>query len=261
MGRSSMEEAPFRFDGRTAVITGAAGAIGRATAVVFARQGARVVLIDRNEAGLLRTLSQVEAVGGLGRAVVGDLRDPEAIDRVATEVRAAVLAIDVLAHVAGIGWTGRLGERPLAAWDEVLAVNLRAPYRLTEALLPAFSDGSAVVMVASTRALMSEPHTEPYSAAKGGLVALTHALAITLGPRIRVNVVSPGWIDPADWADDPDPAARPSPEDHAWHPVGRVGRPEDVAYAILFLASREAGFITGAHLIVDGGMTRKMVYL
>jgi NAD(P)-dependent dehydrogenase (short-subunit alcohol dehydrogenase family) len=112
----------------------------------------------------------------------------------------------------------------------------------------------AIVNIASTRALQSEPNTEAYSASKGGLVALTHALAISLGPRVRVNCVSPGWIETRE-------SARHSRAEHAQHPVGRIGRPEDVAEIVAFLLSDAAGFITGQNFIVDGGMTRKMIYV
>jgi len=118
-----------------------------------------------------------------------------------------------------------------------------------------------VVNIASTRALQSEPHTEAYAASKGGLVALTHALAVSLGPAVRVNCISPGWIDTSAWQ--PRGQERTSalrPEDHAQHPAGRVGRPEDVAILCAYLVSDAAGFVTGQNFVIDGGMTRKMIY-
>ena len=125
--------------------------------------------------------------------------------------------------------------------------------------------GGAIINIASTRALMSEPDTFAYSASKGGLLALTHSLAISLGPIIRVNAISPGWIDTSGWrrGEAGQAPAREAlrPIDHAQHPAGRVGRPEDVAWACTFLASDLAGFITGQNLIVDGGMTVKMIYV
>jgi hypothetical protein len=135
----------------------------------------------------------------------------------------------------------------------VIGTNLTSTFllvRAAEAMLRA-ARGS-VVTIASTRAHMSEPHTEAYAASKGGLVALTHALAISLGPDVRVNCISPGWIltkgDP------------PRPEDHAFHPAGRVGTADDIAAMAAFLVGPESGFVTGAEFIVDGGVTRKMIY-
>jgi hypothetical protein len=142
----------------------------------------------------------------------------------------------------------------LADWQRVLATNLTSAFllvRATEDLLRA--SRGAVVTIASTRARMSEPDTESYSASKGGLVALTHALAVSLGPEVRVNCVSPGWIDTRGEA--------LRPEDHAQHPAGRVGRPEDVAALVAWLVGPESGFVTGAEFVIDGGMTRKMIYV
>ena len=145
-----------------------------------------------------------------------------------------------------------IGALTLAEWSAVMATNLTATFllvRAAEGLLRA-ARGS-VVTIASTRAHMSEPNTESYSASKGGLVALTHALAVSLGPEVRANVVSPGWIDVRG---EPLSAA-----DHAQHPAGRVGRPEDVAAAVSWLVGAESGFVTGAEFVIDGGMTRKMI--
>jgi NAD(P)-dependent dehydrogenase (short-subunit alcohol dehydrogenase family) len=146
-----------------------------------------------------------------------------------------------------------IADLTLAEWSAVLATNLTSTFLLVRAAekLLAASRG-AVITIASTRASMSERDTESYSASKGGLVALTHALAISLGPDIRVNCVSPGWINSREDALDP--------ADHAQHPAGRVGTPEDVAALVSYLVGPEAGFITGAEFTIDGGMTRKMIY-
>jgi NAD(P)-dependent dehydrogenase (short-subunit alcohol dehydrogenase family) len=143
----------------------------------------------------------------------------------------------------------------LAEWHRVIDTNLTATFLLARAAETALRKAhGAVVTIASTRAKMSEPNTESYSASKGGLVALTHALAISLGPDVRVNCVSPGWIETNDY-----PALRH--KDHAQHPGGRVGKPQDVAEIVAFLLDAErSGFVTGANFTIDGGMTRKMIY-
>jgi NAD(P)-dependent dehydrogenase (short-subunit alcohol dehydrogenase family) len=150
----------------------------------------------------------------------------------------------------------------LADWNRRLAVNLTGPFLMAKHCVPHLRrTRGAIVNIASTRALQSEPDTESYAASKGGLVALTHALAISLGPRIRVNCVSPGWIEVGDRkkASRRKPA-RLSRKDHDQHPAGRVGRPEDVAELVLYLLSADAGFVTGQNFVIDGGMTRKMIY-
>lgn len=151
----------------------------------------------------------------------------------------------------------------LEAWNRVLAVNLTGAFLCVKHAAPHLRQTrGAVVDIASTRALQSEPHTEAYSASKGGLLALTHALAISLGPAVRVNAISPGWIEVSNWKKSGrrrPPTLRPV--EHAQHPAGRVGTPEDIATMAAFLLSEVSGFITGQNFIVDGGMTRKMIYV
>ena len=147
-------------------------------------------------------------------------------------------------------------------WDRVLNVNLKSIYLMVHFCLPYILPGSVIINMASTRAFMSESNTEAYSASKGGVISLTHSLAISLAPKkVRVNSISPGWIETRDWKKE---SQREKPIlttiDHQQHPAGRVGVPEDIAHACLFLSSSEASFITGANLIVDGGMTIKMIY-
>ncbi len=156
-----------------------------------------------------------------------------------------------------------LAKLRLEEWNRVLSVNLTGAVLCAKHSAPhlAKSRGS-IVNIASTRALMSEPDTFAYSASKGGVVALTHSLALSLGPEVRVNCISPGWIDVSEWKKGrARRAAKLSAMDHNQHPSGRVGRPEDIASLAAYLISPEAGFITGANFVVDGGMTRKMVYL
>jgi NAD(P)-dependent dehydrogenase (short-subunit alcohol dehydrogenase family) len=161
--------------------------------------------------------------------------------------------LDALICNAGVMVRKPIADLTLAEWTRVLTTNLTSIFllvRATEDLLRAAH--GAIVTVASTRARMSEPDTESYSATKGGIVALTHALAVSLGPAVRANCVSPGWIDVR--------GEQLRPVDHEQHPAGRVGKPEDIAALVAWLVGPESGFVTGAEFVVDGGMTRKMIY-
>ncbi len=227
-----------------ALVTGGARGIGRAIATRLARDGFRVVVADADPAG---------APPAGGRYVACDVGDESAVTALIAGVAATEGRLDVLVCNAGINIRKKLAQLSLAEWSRVLGVNLTSSFllvRAAETLLRAAK--GAVVTIASTRAHMSEPDTEAYAASKGGLVALTHALAVSLAPEVRVNCISPGWIFTK--------GAAPRPEDHAFHPAGRVGTAEDIAALAAFLAGRESGFITGAEFIVDGGVTRKMIY-
>lgn len=164
---------------------------------------------------------------------------------------------------AGISRNKPLRELSLEEWNTVLGVNLSGPFLLVKHASPYLEAAQGVVInICSTRALMSEPHTEAYSASKGGLLTLTHALAMSLGPRVRVNAISPGWIEvsafkKASARKDP----RLSQADHAQHPAGRVGEPSDIARMVLFLLDPANSFITGQNFVIDGGMTKKMIYV
>lgn len=219
-----------------AVVTGGAQGIGRAIVDRIRSEGGTAIVVDERPGG-----------------IQADLADPEDVKRACREIVAGHPKVDLLVNNAGIGgrWVP-LAEQRLEDWDRVIGTNLRAAYLMTKGLLATLS-GGCVINVASTRALMSEPNTEAYAASKGGLVALTHSLAVSLGPHgVRVNCLSPGWIETGDYA-------ALSPEAHAQHPAGRVGRPEDVADAALYLAKAE--FVTGANFVIDGGMVRKMSYV
>lgn len=164
--------------------------------------------------------------------------------------------IDALINNAGILPTTRLPieQLSLEQWDEMIGVNLTGAFLCSKHAVPHLrKQKGSIINIASTRALQSEPNTEPYGASKGGLVALTHALAISLGPEIRVNCISPGWIHT-------NQRESLKKTDHSQHPVGRVGMPQDIAAMVSFLISEHAGFITGQNFIVDGGMTKKMIY-
>ena len=169
--------------------------------------------------------------------------------------------LDALVNNAGIGITKPVTELSLAEWQQVIGTNLTGAFLCAKHAAPFLKEeGGAIVNIASTRALMSEADTEAYAASKGGLLALTHALAVSLGPAVRVNAVSPGWIEVSDWQKGEQETPEHSEEDKAQHPVGRVGRPEDVAALVHFLLGEESGFITGQNFLVDGGMTKKMIY-
>jgi len=237
-----------------ALITGAAHGIGRAIAQRLLDDGFRVGVVDLPGSGLKRSYAgQTRRVA----LIEGNVADEETARRAVSTVTDKFGRLDGLVSNAGIMVRKPLRALTLADWRKVLDTNLTATYLFARAAEKALrASGGAIVTIASTRALMSEPNTESYSASKGGLVALTHALAISLGPDVRVNCVSPGWI--AVRREEEEKLRR---KDHLQHPAGRVGRPQDVAEIVAFLLDGErAGFITGANFVVDGGMTRKMIY-
>ena len=226
-----------------ALVTGGAHGIGAGIATLLAANGWRVVTADLKP-----------APGAPGRHVVADVAEEAAVAALAEGIGTQEGWLDALVCNAGIMIRKPVEELSLAEWQKVLGTNLTSAFLLSKACAPLLrqSGRGAIVCIASTRAHMSEPDTEAYAATKGGLVALTHALAVSLGPTIRVNCVSPGWIDVAGEA--------LRPEDHAQHPAGRVGQPRDIAALVAWLIGPEAGFVTGAEFISDGGMTRKMIY-
>lgn len=225
-------------------MTGGARGIGRAIALALAARGYRVAIADIDPAGRKLPLPFL-------RCDVASERQVRAC------VRAALRRfgrLDALVNDAGIAspHAAPAEKLPLADWNRLIGVNLTGPFLMAKHAAPHLRAArGAIVNIASTRALQSEPDTEAYAASKGGLVALTHALAMSLGPGVRVNCVSPGWIA----------HAKVRKKDHAQHPVGRVGRDEDVAELVAYLLSEAAGFVTGQNFVIDGGMTKKMIYL
>ncbi|HIB65338.1 MAG TPA: SDR family oxidoreductase [Phycisphaerales bacterium] len=222
-----------------ALITGSSHGIGQFLSQRLESEGWQVVKVDRQE--------------GPPETLLYDLSHPDQCQELIAEIKQRVDHLDLLVNNAAVMKRESPEELTLNDWQFVLHTNLTAPFLLTRGLAPWLRKGRGrVINMTSTRAHMSEPNTESYSATKGGLLALTHAMAISLGPKIKVNAVSPGWIDVAE--------EELRDIDHQQHPAGRVGRPQDIASLISYLASPEADFITGSEFIIDGGMTRKMIY-
>ena len=252
-------EAASASNGRVALVTGAARGIGLGIAAWLITEGWQVVLADVDRA---RGLRVTEALGENALFVGMDVASEEQVAAGVAEVIGRFGRLNALVCNAAVAdpRNTTLESLSLAHWNRVLAVNLNGPMLLAKHCAPYLrAHCGSIVNLTSTRARQSEPDTEAYAASKGGLLALTHALAISLGPEIRVNAVSPGWIDVRD------PSVRRaeplSEADHAQHPAGRVGNVEDVAAMVAWLLSRNAGFITAQEFVVDGGMTRKMVYV
>jgi NAD(P)-dependent dehydrogenase (short-subunit alcohol dehydrogenase family) len=235
-----------------ALVTGGAKGIGRAVAHHLLGTGWRIGIIDLPGSGLQR------AFPPRSRKVIaieGDIRNQRTISDAVAALLRRFDRLDAVVSNAGIMIRKPLRRLTLAEWHRVIDTNLTATFLLARAAeKPLRKARGAIVTIASTRALMSEPDTESYSATKGGLVALSHALAGSLGPDVRVNCVSPGWI-----ATERHGVLRR--KDHIQHPAGRVGKPEDIAEIVAWLLdAKRSGFVTGANFVVDGGMTRKMIY-
>jgi NAD(P)-dependent dehydrogenase (short-subunit alcohol dehydrogenase family) len=249
---------------KAVAITGGAQGIGRGIAFAFADAGYAVSIADPDEDAGREALSKVLERGAKAIFTRTDVAREDDIRRWIDETVRALGCPDVLINNAGISRNKPFLELAADDFDRVIAVNLRGTFLCSQHAARHMVErgkGGAIINIASTRAFMSEPGTEAYTASKGGIIALTHGMAISLGPHgIRVNSVSPGWIETRDWQYAPR-ATTPvhSERDRLQHPVGRVGKPEDIAQACLFLAEH-AGFMTGQNITLDGGMTVKMIY-
>lgn len=247
---------------KTVIITGGAQGIGRGLVRAFLNEGWNVSAADIDgEAGLeLVELMKEDKRLSFFKC---DVSAPSETDKLASETAKKYGAINAVVNNAGIGINKSISELSIEEWNRVLSVNLTSVFLLAKfsRIYLEKSKGS-IVNIASTRALMSEQNTEAYSASKGGIVALTHALSVSLGPLIRVNCISPGWIEVSDFKkkkDFKEPVH--SDADKNQHPAGRVGVPSDIAQLALYLVSDKAGFITGQNFVVDGGMTKRMIYV
>ena len=223
------------FQDKVVVITGGAHGIGKAIAESFAKEGAKVAVIDQTE----------------GPHYVGDISRKEILEAFAAEVLDMFGHVDVLINNAPPLMKG-LAECSYEEFQQALSVGVTAPFYLTKLFQEHLGKGASVINISSSRDRMSQPQTESYTAAKGGIAALTHAMAVSLAGKARVNSISPGWID-TDYT-------VYEGADAVQQPAGRVGNPMDIAHMVLFLCSEKAGFITGENICIDGGMTRQMIY-
>ena len=255
---------------KTVAITGGGAGIGRGIAWHFARAGYAVSITDCDPVAGKESLQVMREAGAEAIFVPGDVAKPADVNRWLARTKAKLGCPDILVNNAGTEIRKDVLKLTIAEFDRVIAVNLRGTFLCSQAVAkmmarrggPKDKERGCIINIASTRAFMSEAGTEGYTASKGGIVALTHGMAISLAKyRIRVNSISPGWIEVSDWQK----AARAraphhSKADREQHPVGRVGTPEDVAKACRFIAE-DAGFMTGQHITLDGGMTVKMIYV
>ena len=223
------------FAGKVAVITGGAHGIGKAIAEAFRAEGAAVEIIDIAP----------------GEHYVGDISKKETLEAFTQTVLGKHGRIDFLINNALPLMKG-IGDCTYEEFTYALSVGVTAPFYLSKLFAPHFATGGVIINISSSRDRMSQPQTESYTAAKGGIAALTHALAVSLAGRVRVNSISPGWIDTA--------YRTYEGPDATQQPAGRVGNPMDIAHMVLFLCSDKAGFITGENICIDGGMTRQMIY-
>ncbi len=225
----------MKFKNKVVVITGGANGIGKCIAEQFRKNGAFVYVIDNAD----------------GKHFVGDIASKITLEQFADSVLLHHEKIDCLINNAPPMMKG-IDNCSYEEFQQALAVGVSAPFYLAKLFAPHFNTGGSIINISSSRDRMSQPQTESYTAAKGGLAALTHALAVSLSGKVRVNSISPGWIDTAYTVYDGADAVQ--------QPAGRVGNPLDIANMVLFLCSDKAGFITGENICIDGGMTRQMIY-
>lgn len=223
------------FEDKVAVVTGGASGIGKTIVERFKSLSAKVAIIDIKD----------------NPYFVGDLKDKKVIETFVAKVISDFGKVDFLINNAKPATFG-INDATYEQFEHALAVGVTAPFYLAKLFNPYFSKGASIINISSTRVYQSQPNTESYTAAKGGISALTHALAVSLAGRVRVNSISPGWIDTTNTTFEE--------FDTIQHPAGRVGKPKDIAEMVVFLCSEKAGFITGENITIDGGMTKQMIY-
>ncbi|SET33543.1 hypothetical protein SAMN05660297_02066 [Natronincola peptidivorans] len=246
----------MRFEKKVVLVTGAANGIGKIIAAAYGKAGARVVMADIDEENGRNLEKQYQGLKYDARFYRINLANTIEITEMMDYIINHYGRLDILINNAGISKFKSLYDLTIDEWDEIINVNLRSHFVTAKEFAKHMKDigGGKIINIASTRHLMSEPNAEAYAASKGGIVSLTHALAVSLSKdNIKVNAISPGWIETGDYK-----GLREV--DHAQHPAQRVGKPEDIARACLFLTDDENDFINGENLVVDGGMTKKMIY-
>jgi NAD(P)-dependent dehydrogenase (short-subunit alcohol dehydrogenase family) len=240
---------------RVVVVTGGSNGIGKGVSKAFAEQGDHVIIADQAKDSSL--ITEIEALGGKVMFFKTDVRDPNAIRELFQIIDQTLGRVDVLINNAGVSRFTPFEDLSVEIWDDVINTNLRGTMLCAQAasrLMKQKEIKGAIVNIASTRAIMSEPNSEAYAATKAGILGLTHALAASLSEaRITVNAISPGWIETKNYGE-------LRPIDHDQHFSKRVGTPDDIARACLYLTDPKNNFVTGINLVVDGGMTRKMIY-
>ncbi|MBE6836878.1 MAG: SDR family oxidoreductase [Ruminococcus sp.] len=225
----------YQFENKVVVVTGGAHGIGKCICEEFQKQGAKVCTIDLNDNFYFK----------------GDIADKKTLETFSEKVISDYGHVDYLINNATPLSKG-ISSATYEDFEYALKVGVTAPFYLAKLFKPCFSEGGVIINISSSRDRMSQPETESYTAAKGGIASLTHALAISLSGKVRVNSISPGWIDTF--------GNEYTGSDGIQQPVGRVGKPEDIANMVMFLCSDKAGFITGENICIDGGMTKQMIY-
>lgn len=245
------------FLNKTVIVTGAGQGIGKGIALLYAEKGANVVIADIDEIAGSKTVDVIKEKEGNALFVKTDVKVEDDIIRLMEIANLTFGQIDILINNAGKSVFKSPYELSIEEWDDIINTNLRSVFlasREAAKYMRNNKEGGSIVNIASTRAIMSEPNSEAYAATKGGIVALTHALAASFSAdRITVNAISPGWIETGDYF-------KLRKIDHEQHLSKRVGRPDDIARACLYLTAKENDFVTGINLVMDGGMTRKMIY-
>jgi NAD(P)-dependent dehydrogenase (short-subunit alcohol dehydrogenase family) len=246
----------MNYKGKVVIVTGAGRGIGKAIARTYASEGAKVVIAEADNVTGTETEKGILSEGGTAHFILTDVTDPDNIEDLVRKTVEHFGTVDILINNAGISEWKSPYDIKVKEWDKIMNTNLRSVFLCSReaAKVMRGSGGGSIVNIASTRAFMSEPNSEAYAASKGGIVALTHALAASFSPdHIRVNCISPGWIETGDHK-----MLRSIDNDQ--HLSGRVGKPEDITKACVYVTADSNDFLNATNIIIDGGMTRKMIY-